>query len=324
MRRRQFLALLATAPIAAACARLAPQSPAVRPEAAEAGPVTYFLDPGGDDSADGLSERTAWRSLGKVTGRALQPGDAVLLRRGGQWSGGISIAASGEEGQPIRFGTYGSGPRPIIDGEHAENPIVGQAVQYVRLEGLELANGVHAGALFQSAGFIEVIDVDAHHAGNDNLIFIDDCHDCSVTGGGFHDSQPTDPTVTSTGIEIADGGERFIIDGADVFGNPTGISIHNHAHEDGDTLLPTDVTIRAVSVRGSLKWGILVNKQAESPDPAVRIEDTDFVGNDVGVQLLASPGLAPVSGVTVCGGSFAENRADVFGPGSEMIRVGEC
>ena len=49
---------------------------------------------------------------------ALQPGDAVLFRRGDRFVGSLLISRSGAAGRPIRFAAYGSGDKPIIDGFH--------------------------------------------------------------------------------------------------------------------------------------------------------------------------------------------------------------
>ena len=44
---------------------------------------TYYVSPTGDDKQDGLSEKTAFRSIARVNQIELQPGDAVLFQCGG-------------------------------------------------------------------------------------------------------------------------------------------------------------------------------------------------------------------------------------------------
>ncbi|MBR4654220.1 MAG: hypothetical protein IKO72_12750 [Kiritimatiellae bacterium] len=83
-----------------------------------AGATVYYADSEhGDDSADGLSEKTAWRSLDKVNEceYSLKPGDTVLFRRGSVWRGTL-YSASGEPGNPVRYGAYGTGPKPCFLG----------------------------------------------------------------------------------------------------------------------------------------------------------------------------------------------------------------
>ncbi len=76
--------------------------------------ATWHVDSsGGDDSADGASPATAWRTLDRVNKAAIAPGDRVLFKRGGLWRGALR-PASGEPGKPVTYSWYGSGPKPII------------------------------------------------------------------------------------------------------------------------------------------------------------------------------------------------------------------
>jgi hypothetical protein len=89
------------------------------PGVAQAAPtaVTYYVDSAaGNDSAAGTSTSTAWKSLAKVNGRALQPGDQVLFKRGGSWTGTLELSRSGTSDAPIVIGAYGSGALPKIGG----------------------------------------------------------------------------------------------------------------------------------------------------------------------------------------------------------------
>ena len=76
----------------------------------------FHLDPDGDDNRDGLTPATAWRTLAKANSRVFEPGDAILLKRGGKWLGTLSPAGSGTAGGWITIGAYGEGPRPLVDG----------------------------------------------------------------------------------------------------------------------------------------------------------------------------------------------------------------
>jgi hypothetical protein len=83
--------------------------------------ATYHVSSGGSDKNDGLSERTAWRTLGQVNGTRLKPGDAVLLKRGDTFTGTLEPQGSGSAKAPIRLGAYGSGSRPVISaGSHRQ------------------------------------------------------------------------------------------------------------------------------------------------------------------------------------------------------------
>ncbi len=73
-------------------------------------------DRAGRDTADGLTPATAWKTLAKVNTRTWKPGDAILLRRGGEWKGGLAPKGSGTPEAPITLGAYGEGPRPALRG----------------------------------------------------------------------------------------------------------------------------------------------------------------------------------------------------------------
>lgn len=88
--------------------------------AAKDGPSTgfaYYLDSEhGDDANPGTSAAKAWRTLEKATQTPLAPGDRLLLRRGGSWTGSLKLSRSGASDLPIVIGAYGSGNLPRIHG----------------------------------------------------------------------------------------------------------------------------------------------------------------------------------------------------------------
>ena len=69
---------------------------------------TYYVSGCGDDAADGRTPRTAWRTLARVNGAALCPGEGVRFRRGDIFRGQL-IAQSG-----VGYGAYGSGDKPKL------------------------------------------------------------------------------------------------------------------------------------------------------------------------------------------------------------------
>jgi hypothetical protein len=79
--------------------------------------ATYYVNSrSGRDTNSGLSSQSAWRTLDRVNHAALLPGDSVLLKRGEVWRETLTPPASGSEGNTIRFGAFGLGPRPVISG----------------------------------------------------------------------------------------------------------------------------------------------------------------------------------------------------------------
>ena len=89
--------------------------------AAEGGgaPRVFHIDAAkGDDTKDGLAPGSAWRSLGRVNGAALRPGDKVLFRRGGAWRGQL-VPVSGDASGIVTYGAYGEGEKPLLVGSAA-------------------------------------------------------------------------------------------------------------------------------------------------------------------------------------------------------------
>ena len=87
--------------------------------------TAYYVSTTGSDAADGLTTGTPWQTITKVNGAAatLIPGDCVLFKRGDTWGSslmpatqGLLIPDSGTAGNPIVFGAYGSGDKPVFDG----------------------------------------------------------------------------------------------------------------------------------------------------------------------------------------------------------------
>lgn len=80
------------------------------------GQPTYYVSPNGDDTADGLTPQTAWRTLTKVSNTSFAPGTHILFERGGEWRDQLRSSSSGTAEAPIVYGSYGSGPKPRFYG----------------------------------------------------------------------------------------------------------------------------------------------------------------------------------------------------------------
>jgi parallel beta-helix repeat protein len=78
--------------------------------------TNYYVSNTGDDSKEGTTTQTAWKTLNKVNNTKFAPGDSILFERGGVWREELKVPSSGAPGNPIVFGAYGSGAKPEIDG----------------------------------------------------------------------------------------------------------------------------------------------------------------------------------------------------------------
>jgi hypothetical protein len=77
--------------------------------------TTYYVDnQQGDDSNDGQTPETAWKTLERARAQSFQQGENLLLKRGCVWTDTLEIENNGTMEHPISIGAYGDGVDPII------------------------------------------------------------------------------------------------------------------------------------------------------------------------------------------------------------------
>ena len=140
---------------------------------------TFFVSAQGDDRSTGTSQNASWRSLARISNENLAPGDCVLLRRGDAWQEMLIPPTSGTADQPICFGAYGKGSRPVLDGR-ALGLKQGQGIvnvyyrKYIEVRSLEIRNSAADGMIaYVSDGFKAIDDV--VHDSQDDGIAVDAC-----------------------------------------------------------------------------------------------------------------------------------------------------
>ena len=198
--------------------------------------TTYYIDSNnGNDSGSGTSSGSPWRSLAKIRGTSLKPGDRVLLKRGTSWSEELIINSPGTAAKPIMVGAYGSGSKPVIlsllatqDHVTYEGIIVdhqkqsGDAVrvrgaQHNTFRGMTVRNGTSDG-------------IDGDKANN---VLIENCHIHHFLAGSFSSQ------VDGHGIVFTDT-QGIIIRGTEVH-HVSGDSFQTDPDRDGNT--PDDILI---------------------------------------------------------------------------------
>jgi len=75
----------------------------------------YYLKPGGNDLADGLSEANAWGTVSKVNASVFAPGD-IIRPRHGTYRETLMLASSGLVNNPLIILPWGDGSKPIFSG----------------------------------------------------------------------------------------------------------------------------------------------------------------------------------------------------------------
>ena len=84
---------------------------------ARAAGTAYYIDSlsGSDETGDGLSPATAWRTVPELERITLSPGDAVYFRRGGVYEGTLRFdQCAGTPEAPITVTAYGEGEKPLL------------------------------------------------------------------------------------------------------------------------------------------------------------------------------------------------------------------
>ncbi|MDZ7616546.1 MAG: right-handed parallel beta-helix repeat-containing protein, partial [Patescibacteria group bacterium] len=101
--------------------------------------ATYYIDGiAGDNTHAGTSPDAAWKDFANINGRALGPGERLLLRRGSVFRQELQVSARGTEDNWAEIGTYGDGPRPIIrrNWDIDDRCVLVQNPDFLRIRGL--------------------------------------------------------------------------------------------------------------------------------------------------------------------------------------------
>ncbi|MEO5947217.1 MAG: hypothetical protein ABIP79_10415 [Chitinophagaceae bacterium] len=101
----------------------------------------YYVDAmNGSDNNNGISAKTAWKSLDKVSNAIYLPGDKISFKSGQRFEGMLTISSSGKEGLPLTFTTFGGKEPAIIDGKGGSAAVYSHNKEYIVLSNLAVTN----------------------------------------------------------------------------------------------------------------------------------------------------------------------------------------
>ena len=161
--------------------------------------VTYYVSNAGNDLNDGLTTLTPFKTISKINSMLLLPGTDILFNRGDRWEETLTIDRSGTSVDSIRFGAYGTGRKPIIDGSTAITGWVSNSGKY------------RAANTYTSRLFFEVTaDSVIWGTPKTSIAAVTGDHDYYVTGGYVYVADPTKFTRLSRptrqiGVEFQSG-----------------------------------------------------------------------------------------------------------------------
>jgi hypothetical protein len=83
--------------------------------------TTYYVDATlGNDSNNGITPETAWKTLNRLNNAMISPGDSILFKRGEVFRGNL-IPVIGSDPDYVTYGAYGTGNKPKILGSYNRN-----------------------------------------------------------------------------------------------------------------------------------------------------------------------------------------------------------
>ena len=122
---------------------------------------TYYVSVSGDDSADGLAEKTAWRTIAHAAKVAVA-GDTVKIKAGKYGPEQVVITNSGTEDKPIVFEGYGGAP--VLDGGNGLETGIQVKGNYVVLRNFEV-NKYETGVAVNDADHVTLEGISATYLG---------------------------------------------------------------------------------------------------------------------------------------------------------------
>src|ERR1051325_4558906 len=106
---------------------------------------TYYVDCSAASNGNG-TQASPWNNLATVNATTFGAGDSILIKRGTTCHGQLWPKGSGVSGSPITLDAYGTGNRPIINGDNAVDPVVSLSnQQYWVIQNLEATGSTGKG-----------------------------------------------------------------------------------------------------------------------------------------------------------------------------------
>lgn len=225
----------------------------------------YVSQDDGNDSYDGLyptyqgGSNGPWLTIAKVNASSFNAGDNIYFNKGDTWREQLTVPSSGSSGNPITFGAYGTGDKPIINGSDLVTGWINDSGNVWRTT---LANESHYVWIDGNFG-------DKKTAKGNLVNEYDWYHDGSTT---LYIYSATDPDIayTSPGIEATTRHYGIKVGGKEY------LTIQNintkHCHKDGIILYnysgstKTDITIDSCKTEQNARHGFLNYSESGQAD----------------------------------------------------------
>lgn len=157
---------------------------AEEPDETEGGKSFYVDGINGDDSNDGLSPESAWKTVARAQIRYYKPGDKLLYHRGQVFNGYMVWSSSGTYNEPITISAYGEGNAPRLT--HNENmPVISlYGLSNFIIDGLEITApngiGILVHAQEKTSSYITIQNCVLHDVFNKELSVNSHSSECAI------------------------------------------------------------------------------------------------------------------------------------------------
>jgi len=103
--------------------------------------TTYYVDAiSGNNSNNGTSTSTAWKTLSKLSSSTFSPGSIIKFKAGQTFTGTLVITSSGTPANPILYEMYGTGALPILDGLGSHYTVYSINKEYLEFKNIQFTN----------------------------------------------------------------------------------------------------------------------------------------------------------------------------------------
>lgn len=159
----------------------------------------YFLDSqNGDDSNDGLSTETPWKTYKNLKTLKLQAGDHIYFKRGSVFTGRLNLTGKGTKNNRIVIDAYGEGAKPSLQGTGLEQYAVKiYNSDYMTIQNLEIVNHATTEVPGLTGLWVEIKDFGVSHDMHINGLTVRD-----VNGSRYKGND------AGCAVRIINGGEK--------------------------------------------------------------------------------------------------------------------
>ena len=202
----------------------------------------YYVSPGGDDNASGLSPADAWRTVERVNVQFLRPGTTILFEAGNVFDGNIYVSSreAGRADKPVIISSYGAGGQGGQGGRATIRSGALEGIRVVETAGIAITNlnfigggthgendtsgiYIHAGSANKILSSVHIRNVDVKNYGREGVTIVasgngSSISDVKIERSAFHDNLWGGVSITGNDA-YRDANKNYLIDHVKAYNN---------------------------------------------------------------------------------------------------------